>query len=73
MREIGPLCPSGVVSETLGSGPHKRAPASLFYREHTRHIKFLHMKLSPVNPVTGLPGRVPGQKDVCSLGSEDST
>ena len=37
------------------------------------HIKLLHIKLFPVAPVTGPPGRVSGQKDLCSLGSEDST
>ena len=37
------------------------------------------MDFPPVNealsghPVAGLPGRVPGPKDLCSLGSEDST
>ena len=31
------------------------------------------LKLCPITPVTGLPGRVPGQKDLRSLGSEDST
>ena len=29
-------------------------------------------KLSPATLVTGLPGRVSGQEDLCSLGSEDS-
>ena len=43
------------------------------YREQKRHIKLLHIKLFPVAPVTGPPGRVSGQKDLCSLGSEDST
>ena len=38
-----------------------------------RHIKRLHIKLFPVAPVTGPPGRVSGQNDLCSLGSEDST
>ena len=42
-------------------------------REQKRHIKLLHIKLCPVGPVTGPPSRVSGQKDVCSLGSEDST
>ena len=42
-------------------------------REQKRHIKLLHMKLFPVAPVTGPPGQVSGQKDLCSLGSEDST
>ena len=42
-------------------------------REQKRHIKLLHIKLFPVAPVTGPPGRVSGQKDLCSLGSEDST
>ena len=37
------------------------------------HKNFFHIKLCPVTPVTGLPGRVSGQKDLCSLGSEDST
>ena len=43
------------------------------FREQKRHIKLLHIKLFPVAPVTGPPGRVSGQKDLCSLGSEDST
>ena len=43
------------------------------YREQKRHIKLFHIKLCPVTPVTGPPGRVSGQKDLCSLGSEDST
>ena len=43
------------------------------YREQKRHIKLLHIKLFPVAPVTSPPGRVSGQKDLCSLGSEDST
>ena len=44
-------------------------------RERKRHIKLLHIKLLlfPVAPVTGPPGRVSRQKDLCSLGSEDST
>ena len=42
-------------------------------REQKRHIKLLHIKLFPVAPVTGPPGRVSGQKDLCSLISEDST
>ena len=42
-------------------------------REQKRHIKLLHLKLFPVAPVTGPPGRVSGQKDLCSLGSDDST
>ena len=44
-----------------------------FYGEQKRHIKLLHIKLFAVAPVTGPPGRVSGQKDLCSLGSEDST
>ena len=44
------------------------------FREQKRHIKLLHIKLCPVTSVTGLPGRVPpGQKDLCSLRSEDRT
>ena len=31
-------------------------------REQKRHIKLLHIKLFPVAPVTGPPGRVSGQK-----------
>ena len=53
-----------------------RCIAILFHtycREQKRHIKLLHIKLFPVAPVTGPPGRVSGQKDLCSLGSEDST
>ena len=42
-------------------------------REQKRHIKLWHIKLCPVTSVTGPPGRVSGQKDLCSLGSEDST
>ena len=42
-------------------------------REQKRHIKLLHIKLFPVGLVTGPPGRVSGQKDLCSLGSEDGT
>ena len=42
-------------------------------REQKRHIKLLHIKLVPVAPVTGPPGRVSRQKDLCYLGSEDST
>ena len=45
----------------------------MYYREQRRHIKCLHIKLFPVALVTGPPGRVSGQKDLCSLGSEDST
>ena len=30
------------------------------------------MKLCPVAAVTGPPGRAPGQKDLCSFGSEDN-
>ena len=41
-------------------------------REQKRHIKLLHIKLFPVGLVTGPPGRVSGQKDLC-MGSEDST
>ena len=41
-------------------------------REQNRHIKLLHIKLLPLAPVTDPPGRVFGQKDLCSLGSEDS-
>ena len=37
------------------------------------HIKLLHIKLFRVAPVTGPPGRVSGQEDLCCLGSEDST
>ena len=48
--------------------------AGLLFREKKRHIRLLHIKLFFVTPgVTGLPGRVPGRKDLCSLGSEDST
>ena len=42
-------------------------------REQKRHIKLLHIKLFPVTLVTGPPGRASGQKDLCALGSEDST
>ena len=42
------------------------------FREEKRHIKLWHIKLFPVTPVTG-PGRVPGHKNVWSLGFEDST
>ena len=38
-----------------------------------RHIKLWHIKLCPVTSVTGPPGRVSGRKDLCSLGSDDST
>ena len=31
------------------------------------------IKLFPVAPVTSPPGQVSGEKDLCSLGSEDST
>ena len=48
-------------------------PEAPVYREQKRHIKLLHIKLFPVAPVTGPPGRVSGQKDLCYLGSEDST
>ena len=54
--------------------PHKKTgPANSRNREQKRHIKLLHIKLLPVAPVTGPPGRVSGQKDLCSLGSDDST
>ena len=39
----------------------------LILRDQKRHIKLLHIKLCPVTLVTGLFGRVPGQKDLCSL------
>ena len=53
---------------------HKRhRPRLIHYREQRRHIKLFHIKLFPVGPVTGPPGRGSGQKDLCSLGSEDST
>ena len=42
-------------------------------REQKRHIKLLHIKLFPVGPVTGPPGRVSGQNNLCSLGSADRT
>ena len=42
-------------------------------REQKRHIRLLHINLFRVAPVTGPPGRVSRQKDLCSLGSEDST
>ena len=42
-------------------------------REQKRHIKLFHIKLFPLTPVTGPPGRVSRQKDLCSLNSEDST
>ena len=48
-------------------------PVPLTIRVQKRHIKLCHTKLCPVTPVTGLPGRVPGQRDLCSLGSDDST
>ena len=38
------------------------------FREQKRHIKLWHIKLCPAIPVAGLPGH----KDLCSLGSEDS-
>ena len=38
-----------------------------------RDRKLRHIKLCPVILVTGLPGRVPEQKYLYSLGSEDST
>ena len=41
--------------------------------EQKRHVKLLHIKLFAAAPVTGPPDRVSGQKDLCSLGSEDST
>ena len=57
-------------------GPQLSPPYNLeaiSYREQKRHIKLFHIKLFPVAPVTGPPGRVSGRKDLCSLGSEDST
>ena len=42
-------------------------------REQKRHIELLHVKLFPVALVTGPPGRVSRQKDLCCLRSEDST
>ena len=50
-----------------------RSPPPPKTREQKRHIKLWHIKLCPVTSVTGPPGRVSGQKDLCSLGSEDST
>ena len=37
------------------------------YREQKRHIKLLHIELFPVAPVSGPPGRVSGQKDLCNF------
>ena len=48
---------------------HYRKEISGAEKEH----KTLAHKLCLVTPVIGLPGRVPGQKDLCSLGSRDST
>ena len=45
----------------------------MVYREQKRHIKVWHTKLCPVTPEAGDAGRAPGQKYLCSLGSEDST
>ena len=62
------------VLSLLGSGQaHSVQKMPDMIREQKRHIKLLHIKLFPVAPVTGPPGRVPGQKDLCSLRSEDST
>ena len=51
---------------------HLRGRAGLFpatnHGEQKRHIKLLHIKLFPVAPVTGPPGRVSGQKDFMFLG-----
>ena len=41
--------------------------------DQKRHLKAQHIKLCPVTPVAGLLGRISGQKDSCSMGSEDST
>ena len=46
---------------------------ALINRDQKRHITTQHIKLSPVTPLTHLAGQVPGQKDLCSWGSEDST
>ena len=51
-----------------GGGVPKLHFGSRVYREQKRH-----MKLCPVTLLTSLPGRVPGQNYLCSLGSEDST
>ena len=48
-------------------------PVSPIFKDQKRHMKLWHVKLSPVTTVTGLPGRVPGQQDLCSLRSENST
>ena len=44
-----------------------------WFSEQTRHIKAYHIKLCPVILVTGLPGRVSGQRDLCCLSPEDRT
>ena len=56
----------------LGPGAQK-VENGVENREQKRHIKLSHIKLFPVAPVTGPPGRVSRQKDLCCLGSEDST
>ena len=61
---------SSKVSPYTGIGPWMAIPR---FREQKRHIKLSHIELFPVALVTGPPGRVFGQKDLCSLGSEDST
>ena len=52
---------------------HLLDPPSPELGSRKRDIKLWHIKLCPVTSVTGPPGRVSGQKDLCSLGSEDST
>ena len=51
-------------------GPCKSPTSS---RQQEKAHKLLHIRLCPVTQVTGLLGQVPGQKYLCSLGSEDST
>ena len=63
----------GAPKERRRGRAEKRLSKRVFFRKQKRHIKLLHIKLFPVAPVTGPPGRVSGQKDLCSLGSEDST
>ena len=42
-------------------------------KRQKRRITVWHMKLFAITPVTNLHGWVPGQKDLCSLGAEDSS
>ena len=42
-------------------------------RNKQQHLEIEHMELCPVALVTSPPGRAPREKDLCSLGSKEST